>query len=591
MSIFIKKALKLLIPLFLIGALAETVTAQEIDGSPSLPLPEIPRFRPPDDQVPEKLPQQPPAPEQIAPPSEPPPIEETTDSETIKVTEFRFVGNTAFSTEDLQKITEKYINQNLSDAQLVQIASEIAKLYYDQGYVTSGAVVVVPEATLAEKKGIIEIEIIEGELEKIEVTPAEEHMRLNRDYISSRLAIAAGKPLNINRLQEALQLLQINPLIRGLNATLSSGSRPGTSILQVKVTEAPSFNAQFFLNNNRSPSVSTFERGFQITESNLTGNGDQIDLLYANTNGSNRVDVSYIVPLTPYNTTLELSFNYDSSKVVEEPFNELDIESESKYYEITFRQPIIQSVNQGTFDDFSIALTGAWRDTHFSLLGESFPLSPGADNEGNIRLAVLRFSQEWVRQDAESVLALRSEFNFGLDALGSTMEPQPSGVDFTIPRSDFFAWRFQSQWVKLLAPETLFIIRGNLQLSNNALFSSEQLSIGGYSSVRGYTQDQILTDNGLIISTEIRIPILEYKKIQGVLQIIPFFDYGVGWNSSDNLDPDPQHLAGIGVGLQWRQSDVFSARLDYGIPLIAVDTQKNNWQENGIYLRVEWNFK
>lgn len=602
MSIDYKNLFNLFLTFFFLGLLAEPTKAQTMApaGSSTTQIPQgtiaqprIPRLVPPENRPPERLPEQPPTPQQLTPPPLPsdiePPVVESSDPESIKVTEFRIVGNTAFATEELQKITNKYLNKKLSNAQLVEVSSEIARVYYNAGYVTSGAVTMVPEATQTQKQGVVEIQIIEGELEKIEVTPAQDSMRLNTNYISSRIAIASGKPLNINRLQEALQLLQLNPLISGINATLSTGSRPGTSILQVKVTESPSFRTQFFLDNNRDPSVSTFERGFQITQSNLTGLGDEIDLLYANTNGSNRVDVSYSLPLTPYNTTLELSYNFDGSRVVEEPFEELDIRSESNYYEITLRQPIIQSVNQGVYDNFTVALTGSFRDTHFSLLGESFPLSPGADEDGNIRITALRFSQEWVRQDTESVFALRSEFNFGLNALDSTMVEQPQGLDVTWPNSEFFAWRFQSQWVKLLAPNTVFLIRGNGQLSNNPLFSSEQISIGGVNSVRGYRQDEILTDNGIVISTEFRIPILEVPEVKGLLHIVPFFDYGIGWNNANNPDPDPQNLAGIGVGLQWRQGEVFNLRFDYGIPLISVEGEKNNWQENGIYLRLEWN--
>lgn len=597
-----KNLLSLFLTFFYLGLLIEPTKAQTTApaGSTTTQIPQgsiaqprIPRLAPPENPTPERLPQQTPTP-QITQPEQPSgietPVVESSDPESIKVTEFRLVGNTAFSTEKLQTITDKYVNKKLSNAQLVEVASRIALLYYEEGYVTSGAVTVVPEATQTQKQGVVEIQIIEGELEKIEVSPALESMRLNTDYISSRIAIAAGKPLNINRLQEALQLLQLNPLISGINATLSTGSRPGTSILQVKVTESPSFRAQFFIDNNRDPSVRTFERGFQITESNLTGLGDEIDLVYANTNGSNRVDVSYSLPLTPYNTTLELGYNFDGSRVVEEPFDQLDIRSESHYYEIALRQPIIQSVNQGVYDNFSLALTGSFRDTHFSLLGESFPLSPGADEDGNIRISAIRFSQEWVRQDTESVFALRSEFNFGLNALGSTVVDQPQGLDVTWPTSEFFAWRFQSQWVKLLAPNTVFLIRGNGQISSDALFSSEQISIGGTNSVRGYRQDEVLTDNGFVISTEVRIPILEVPQANGILQIIPFFDYGIGWNNANNPDPDPQSLAGIGVGLQWRQGEVFNVRIDYGIPLIEVKGEKNTWQENGIYLRLEWNF-
>ena len=89
-------------------------------------------------------------------------------------------------------------------------------------------------------------------------------------------------------------------------------------------------------------------------------------------------------------------------------------------------------------------------------------------------------------------------------------------------------------------------------------------------------------------SIEFRYPILRIFEGDGVLQIIPFFDYGVGWNSSNFPNPNPQNLASIGVGLQWRYKRNLFAKLEYGIPLISVDINKNTWQENGIYFSIQY---
>src|SRR5919202_727806 len=83
--------------------------------------------------------------------------------------------------------------------------------------------------------GVVTIQVVEGSLESINVTGTR---RLNPDYIRSRIAIATNKPLNRERLLEALQLLQLNPLIQNLSAELSAGTEPGLSLLEVKVTEA-----------------------------------------------------------------------------------------------------------------------------------------------------------------------------------------------------------------------------------------------------------------------------------------------------------------------------------------------------------------
>ena len=227
---------------------------------PRIPLQDIipPPSPPP---LPEKPPSSPPPPEELLPSPITPPEELPTTEETITVTKFIFTGNTAFNSEELsEKFTTGLTNKTLSLTRLLQIASEIATLYAEQGYSTSGAIISIPQETQQQGTGIVEIKIIEGELAEIKIIPAGESLKLNSNYIRSRLNLAASKPLNIYRLQEALQLLQLDPLIDSISATLSAGSRSGESILELIVSEADSFNFQVFSDNNRVPSVGSFRR-------------------------------------------------------------------------------------------------------------------------------------------------------------------------------------------------------------------------------------------------------------------------------------------------------------------------------------------
>jgi hemolysin activation/secretion protein len=90
------------------------------------------------------------------------------------------------------------------------------------------------------------------------------------------------------------------------------------------------------------------------------------------------------------------------------------------------------------------------------------------------------------------------------------------------------------------------------------LLPLEQFSVGGIDSVRGYPQNLLLTDNGIVASMEIRIPLTSDPSI---FQLTPFIDVGTGWN---NLlpNPDPSTLLGIGVGCRWLISSNLSLRLD-----------------------------
>ncbi len=555
----------------------ETIPPQDI--IPPTPIPSLPTTPPASPAQPEEL---------LPSPTTPEPVPTPTTEETITVTEFIFTGNTAFSETELATLTANLTNQLLPLSRLLQIASDVAQLYADEGYVTSGAVISIPQVTRQNQQGVVEIQIIEGELEDIRIFSAPGSSQgLNPNYVRSRLKLTRSKPLNLNRLQEALQILQINPLIENVSATLTASATPGKSILEVTVTEASTFTPEIVLTNDRPPSVGSFRRGVAITEANLFGLGDEIRLGYNNTDGKDEIDVAYEIPWNARNGTIGFSYNYNDSKIIEPPFDDLDIESNSNIFELTLRQPVIQTIEEQNYHDFSLGLTTSLRDSESSVSDIPFPLSPGANEKGETRIFALRFFQEYTQRNPRSVFALRSQINWGLDALDSTVNQQIEGVE-RIPDSRFFAWRFQGQYVRLLGRDSLFLFRTNGQIADQRLLSSEQFSLGGLRSVRGYRQDQLLTDNGIFFSAEVQLPIFRVFKDTGVVQLIPFIDYGTTWNSSGIDNPVDQALSSVGLGLQWRQGSNFNARLDWGIPLVDVNSRDRTWQENGIYFTVRW---
>ncbi|MBD2021371.1 ShlB/FhaC/HecB family hemolysin secretion/activation protein [Leptolyngbya sp. FACHB-36] len=530
---------------------------REIQPPSTQPLPEL--------TPPAPLP--PPA-ELLQPPGAPAtPSEPSGDSpQTITVQRFDVTGSTVFSAADFAKVTAPFINRPITLAELFQARTAITQLYVDRGYITSGAYI--PPQTL--QGGTVEIRVIEGELEGINVTGTR---RLAPNYVRSRLAVATGKPLNRDRLLQALQLLQLNPLIQTLSAELSAGTRVGTSLLEVRVAEARTFDVQVAFDNGRSPNVGTDRRRIQVSEANLLGLGDGISAAYTNTNGSNSLDLGYTLPINARNGTISFNYGTSSSRVIEEPFDILDIESKSRYYELTLRQPFLQTPTQ----EFALGLSATRRESEATLLNGEIPFPGfGADPEGKTRVTALRFFQEWTQRSSRNVVALRSQFSVGLDALNSTID------DSAPADSRFFAWRGQAQWVRLLAPDTLLLLRGDVQLADRPLVPLEQFGLGGQDSVRGYRQDALLTDNGLFASAEVRIPIARFRRINGLLQLTPFVEVGSAWNR-DRSNPDPSTLASVGLGLRFQLSDRVTARFDWGIPLITLEGEKDSLQENGLY--------
>ncbi|MDY7019825.1 MAG: POTRA domain-containing protein, partial [Cyanobacteriota bacterium] len=351
---------------------------QPVPPDETLPEPQLPILPPPEELLPVPVPN--------STPLEP----GLDDSQTLIIERFIFEGNTAFTDGELAEVTQSFLNRPITFAELLQARSAITDYYIQEGYITSGALI--PPQTL--EAGTVTIQIVEGEISELNVTGTG---RLDSNYVRSRLQRTIQKPLNQNRLLEALQLLQLNPLIDTISAELAAGIRPGENILNVEFQTADTFTFKVFSDNSRPPSVGTWRRGGEILEENLFGQGDRINIVYSNTEGSDIVDASYDFPINSRNGTVGFYFNYTDSLVVESPFEELDIEANSYTYELRYRQPIILTPQE----ELTLGLALTRRETDTSILGVGFPLSRGAENDGETRLSIIRFYQEYVNRGAE----------------------------------------------------------------------------------------------------------------------------------------------------------------------------------------------
>ncbi|MBE9038252.1 ShlB/FhaC/HecB family hemolysin secretion/activation protein [aff. Roholtiella sp. LEGE 12411] len=561
--------------LILFATTIRPLHAQTTTQVPNLPPPQDIQPPTPAPQPSPQLPQQQPSPELIPPQRPTPPSESIPNNfrGTVTVKRFLIVGSTVFSEEELASAVSDFLNRPLTIDELYEARYTITNLYIRKGYVTSGAYI--PPQEISPGSGVVKIQVIEGKLEDIKITGTR---RLSSNYVRDRLKLNTTGPVNEKRLLEALQLLQNNPLIKRLSAELSPGEKLNTAILTVNIKEADTFSTQIVLDNGRSPAVGSFRRRLQVTEANLLGFGDDLTIGYANTDGSNTFDASYTIPVNPRDGTISFSYGTSAANVIEKPFDILDIQAESRQYELTYRQPIVQTPTQ----EFALGITASRKESEASYLNEGFGRIPfqsdGADEKGNTRVSAIRFFQEWVSRNNQEVFAVRSQLNLGIGAFDAT-------INQDAPDSRFFSWQGQAQWVRLLAPETLLLLRLNTQLASTTLVPLEQFGVGGQESVRGYRQDFLPADNGVFASAEVQLPIL---RAGGTLQVIPFADFGVGWNSGIQ-NPESNMLASAGLGLRWRGGDRFNARIDWGIPLVEMDSNGRTWQESGVYFSVIYN--
>ncbi|BAZ46445.1 hypothetical protein NIES4102_34770 [Chondrocystis sp. NIES-4102] len=485
----------------------------------------------------------------------------------IKVKKIKVVGNTLFKPE-ITKLTKEYQNKSLTLTELYKLRSAISKLYTDKGYVNSGAYL--PPQKIED--GIVKIQVLEGQIETIEITG---NKHLSDRYITSRLALST--PIKTEQILERLQLLRLDPLIENVAAELSAGVAPGMSRLDIKVDEADAFNISTSLDNYKSPSVGSNSRNLGLSYNNLLQSGDEINVNYSNTKGGDAFDIGYAIPVNAKNSQISFTYGINSNNVVEDPFTPLDIETKSNFYELSWRQPVINQLTQ----ELALGLSFSRQHSETSVLDYPFPLSIGADEAGKTNISAIKFFQEYTKRTDKSVLALRSQFSLGVDLFDAT-------INNNAPDSRFFAWRGQSQWVRQLNEDFLVLLRADLQLAND-LVPLEQFRIGGVNSVRGYRRDISLSDSGLFTSAELRIPVWRIAQLDGVLQLSPFIDFGLPWSGGDAI-VNVDSLVAIGMGLNFKAGEGFNARLDYGIPLTNVQVNGDSLQEAGVTFSTGYSF-
>lgn len=563
------------------------VLAQQVPPSQLPPLeqrPPLGRFGtgtsgPPGVQQPPQLGEQPAAPPQRVLPPLPPvpaePAQQTFPQVRVFLRQVDLVGNTVFSQEELAKITAPYLGREVTTADLEELRLALTRFYIDHGYINSGAVI--PDQTV--QNGVVTFQIIEGELTTIHI---DNTRWFQPRYIRRRLELGVGPPLYLGMLQERLQFLQQDERIRRLQAELRPGIRRGDSVLNVRVEEAIPLQVELNINNYQSPTVGAENGSITLAHRNLTGRGDILSVTYSRSEGNDiQIDAHYTLPLNVYDTLLRLQYRRNDFTVVEEPFASLDVESQSEVAGVTLRHPFYHTLRQ----ELAATLTGERLHNETALQGAPFPFSAGADN-GESDVTAIRLALEWTDRTLEQVLALRSRLTIGINALGATIHDSRA-----TPDGEFFAWLGQFQWARRFTEWGLqAITRVDVQISTDPLLSLEQIAVGGRYSVRGYRENQLVRDNGVIASMETRIPVIRNTAWADFVQLAPFVDIGSAWNTRVET-PEPHTLVSAGIGLRWALT--FSKPVPWqpsfevywGYAFEDVATEGGNLQDLGVHFQ------
>ena len=488
----------------------------------------------------------------------------------------RFVGNTAISSAELEAVVAPWLGRVVGADDLETLRQKVSLFYVERGYINSGAVL----GADAWDQGVLLLTIIEGRLKEVRLQGLE---RLNASYVSDRLT-RDDEPLNLQTLGERFQLLLTDPLFTRLSGQLLPDAERGQAILNVEVERARPYQLSIFANNYLPISIGPQSGTIAGWVRNLTGYGDLLEASYQDPLGhgaARRGAIGWRMPLNTWGTQLSLYYDSGISSVIQQPSRVLDIKSDLTNKEIGLAQVLSETLR----DKFAIGLNRVWRENSTTLLGQPFSFVAG-EPTGTSKAQDWRFWQEYSHRSNDWVFALRSTFTFGRsNELPASAFPIPG---MTLDQ-DYFIWLGQAQYAqRILDNGSQLILRLNVQDTPDRLIPMEQMAIGGINTVRGYLENQLVRDNGVVANVELDFPVLADGGRQLFLNLKPFIDYGRAWNK----DAAASYIASAGLAarLRWHglTFDLSAAkRISHSSTVV---TGGSNLQEKGIELQLSYTF-
>lgn len=478
---------------------------------------------------------------------------------------------------DFEKRIKPFLGQPVSKHSLNQLTREIILYYreHDRPVVD----VVVPEQDIT--AGVVQFVILEGKLGQVRV---EGNRWFEARALYDVIRLRPGEVVREKKLANDLQWLNSNPF-RQVNVALTPGQTRGETDILLKTKDR--FPVRVYT-------------GFEDTGNDLTNDeriveginwgdafflGQQINYQFTADPHCHNLTAhsgSWLIPL-PWRHRLSFFGSYVESKAdIDNPlFN-------------------MEGVSWQASGRYGIPLPSVGNYTHEGTLGFDFKQSNNDLEFGGAQVT------NTATEIAQWIFGYSSAFRdpFGTTSLDTTAafspgDWTPRNKDFNFNASRQFAdaaylyQRITLERLTRLPSDVTWLVRGTYQWASGNLLGSEQLGVGGYTSVRGYDEREANGDEGYLFTTEFRSPpvslgkLMTLSKATDQLQFLAFFDYGCTENLRLLPGEDPHVLlASVGPGLRYSIAPYLTFRFDYGWQLYdtGLNTRYNSRGHLGLVL-------
>lgn len=440
------------------------------------------------------------------------------------------------------------VGDEISVAQIYEIADRITALYGNDGYILSRAFL--PAQTLGD--GVVQIGILEGYVDNVEIEGDDARGIMDR---TSEVVMKA-RPFNNSFLEYYLLIANDQPGVSAQSFFRKSETEAGASTLLLRITANRSkpVGGRIGFDNRGSDTTGPLEIDGSLTFSNLSGFYDRTQLRVVQAIPTSELTFGSITHdqlLSPEGTKLTLSGSYSTSEPGGAILRAIEQESESFSGKLTLTQPIIRSRSE------NLEVSGAigFRNTRSEQLGATA-------TRDRIRTVELGLAYDF-GDTSGGVNQFTATIVKGIDGLGSTDANNPfaSRAD---GEPDFLLAEFTVSRQQQLPMGFGLNLTAKAQISADPLLSSAECGLGGESFGRAFDSSEVTGDHCLMGGIELtyQVPI----EIEGLqfLQLYSFFDGGRVWNKG--LSPNAG-LASVGGGLRFGLGSRLTGSLEVAQPL------------------------
>lgn len=408
--------------------------------------------------------------------------------------------------------------------------------------------------------GVLQVLVVEGQLSEVRV---QGNQWFDEDYYRRSLGLEVDQPIQMSRLQAGLDWIAKSNPFHSATVLAMPGDTFGTTAMELRVAEREPLRLYSGVSNTGTDTTDLERVVFGANWGRAFGTHHQLNAqLSASPDFHKSVGLSgtYRMPLQSWRHVVQLNAAW--SRINADVPQDFDSRGESWQVLGSYELPL--SASDSSSQLLRIGLDFKRSDNNLEFGG-----MPVTDNVTD----VVQLALDWQR-DAVDRWG-QTSFNARLVYSPGDMSGRNDDEAFHDSRwgatADYYYARFDVQRHTPLPAGLAWNLSATLQQSSANLLGSEQLGLSGSGAVRGFRENALYADEGVLLRNELLLPPLSALQpgwhngtSEDHLRLHVFYDYGRG-NSVDRLPGELSHLSidGVGLGARYYLGQNLSASLEY----------------------------